>query len=74
MEVFDPLMQRTVVVLDTPPNDGLVISYSNSDFDDMIACENQLLDSSSARSFMQDEFRRSAQNLLEAGSVISVFC
>lgn len=74
MHIFEPNSGRTFVVLDTPPEDGMAISFSSSDFDDLIASENQHIDSSSARSFTQDLFRLSTENMLETGNVVSVFC
>ena len=74
MHTFDPNTGRTFVLLDTPPEDGMGIYFTASDFDDRIGSEHQIIDSSSARSFMQDEFRLSAENMLEYGTVISVFC
>ena len=74
MHVFEPNSGRTFVILDTPPEDAMTISFSSSDFDDIIASEGQHIDSSSSRSFMQDIFRISTENMLETGNVVSVFC
>lgn len=74
MHSFDPNSGRTIVVLDTPPEDTMAIYFSSADFDDQIAAEGQHIDSSSTRSFMQDEFRLATENMLESGTVLSVFC
>ena len=74
MHIFEPISGRTFVMLDTPPEDGMSITFSSSDFDDSIASIGQSIDSSSARSFNQDQFRMSSENMLETGVIISVFC
>ena len=74
LHIFEPNSGRTFVVLETPPEDGMPITFSSSDFDDLIGSEHQQIDSSSARSFTQDLFRLSTENMLETGNVVSVFC
>ncbi len=74
MHSFDPNTGRTFVVLDSFPEDGIPIAFSSADFDDSIASEGQSIDASSARSFTQDQDRMSAENMLDKGVVVSVFC
>ncbi len=58
-------------VLDTPPYDSLVISYTPSIASDVTASQVQLDSMSSAQSFMQSQFRAVAENMYDSGLVVS---
>ena len=74
MHIFEPNLQCNIVVLDTPPGDNLAISFATSDVDDKLAAETQMIERESAHSFTEVNFRRSAENQIESGAIISLFC
>ncbi|MBO4314044.1 MAG: hypothetical protein J5838_07085 [Desulfovibrio sp.] len=70
MNVYDPMMQRTVVIQDTPREDGLSLAFPPSEFSDVTAAAHQLESAASARSFMQDQWRVISQNMNEVANVV----
>ncbi len=73
MHTLDPSYQQTLYVLDDN-DDGMTINFGSSDYDDLLGSHTQQLDSSSARQYMQDQFRIVAENLQDAGTVLYIFC
>lgn len=71
MIFFDPAWGGLDVVQDTPPYDGLAISYLPSIVNDALAGQLQYDSQESARSYMQEQFRAAAENMYETGLVIT---
>ena len=70
---FDPAWLGLDVIQDSSPGDGLAVAYLPSIANDASAALDQLQSESSARSFMQDLFRSSAENMNNSGLVVSAW-
>lgn len=70
---FDPGWLGLDVIQDSSPGDGLAVSYLPSIASDVTGAVDQLQSESSARSFMQDTFRASAENMRDLGQVASAW-
>ena len=68
---FNPWWGGVDYVQDTPPYDGLCIEYVPSIANDYTAAFEQMQSMESAKSFMQAQFRRDAENMLDAGLIYS---
>lgn len=68
---FNPLWGGLDYIQDTPPGDGLAITFLPSVVNDSCAGALQLDSEASALSFMQDQFRASTENMYDSGLVIS---
>lgn len=73
MIALDPLWGGLDVVQDTPPGDTLAISFAPSIVSDVTAAVPQLDAQASVQSFMQDQFRASAENMYDSGLVVSTW-
>uniref|UniRef100_UPI002637E4B1 hypothetical protein n=2 Tax=uncultured Desulfovibrio sp. TaxID=167968 RepID=UPI002637E4B1 len=73
MIALDPLWGGLDVVQDTPPGDALAISFAPSIVSDVTAAVPQLDSQASVQSFMQDQFRASAENMYDSGLVVSTW-
>lgn len=71
MIAFDPIGQGLNVIQDSSPGDGLSIVYLPSIVSDVTGAVPQLESEASARSFMQDIFRLSTENMYDSGLVVS---
>lgn len=66
---FDPYWGGLDYTFDTPPGDGLAITYLPSLAHDITAGQLQLESEESVHSFMQTQFRMSAENMIGTGLV-----
>lgn len=73
MIAFDPFFGGLNVVQDTPPGDALGISFTPSIVSDVTAALPQLDSQASAQSFMEHQFRASAENMYDSGLVVSTW-
>lgn len=71
MIFFNPGWGGLDVVQDTPPADGMAITYLPSIVNDALAGQLQYDSQESTRSFMQEQFRAAAENMYESGLVVS---
>ncbi len=74
MTNLEPYTARDAYVLDTPPYDGMTITFRNADYDDMTASAHQWMDAMSAQAFMQEQWRSSAEQQLDRGLISSGYC
>lgn len=74
MTTLEPLIARDDYVQDTPPYDGFAITWRPSEYDDSTAAAHQWQDAMSAQSFMQDQWRNSAEQQLDRGMISSLYC
>ena len=65
MHILDPTYQQNMYIFDDN-EDGMSVMYGSSYYDDILGSEQQYLDSSSARQYMQEQFRIVAENLQDA--------
>ncbi len=63
MNVYDPMIQRTVVMEDTPPEDGHFLAFLPSEFSYNTASTDQSDSWASTRSFMQEQWNIIAKNM-----------
>lgn len=68
---FNPLWGGNDVIQDSPPYDGLAISFLPSIVNDALAGVPEADSAESVHSFMQSRFRATAENMYDAGLVIS---
>lgn len=68
---FNPYWGGLDYVQDSPPYDGLAISFTPSVVDDATAAMAQLDSESSVQSFMALQFRATAENMYDSGLVVS---
>lgn len=71
MIAFNPLWGGEDYIQDTPPHDGMAISFLPSIVNDVLGGIPQADSQSSAQSFMQTQFRMVAENMNDSGLVIS---
>lgn len=69
MLAFDPDFGGQNVIQDSPPFDGMAIVFVPSIVNDVTGSVPQLDSESSARSFMQIQFRMTAENMNDMGLV-----
>lgn len=68
---FDPYWGGLDYVQDSPPYDGLAISFAPSIVNDATAAVPQAESESSVLQFMQSQFRATAENMYDSGLVVS---
>lgn len=68
---FDPSWGGLDYIQDTPPEDGMAIVFLPSIANDALAGQLQAESESSARSFMQAQFRAAAENMRDSGLVFN---
>ena len=71
MTQYDPVSGLTLIILPGMPDDPGFITYYPSILSDGTAAADALLQEESAKSFMQTQWRLSAENLLGLGAVAS---
>jgi hypothetical protein len=71
MIVYDPVSQGNAVIQHAARDQVVVISYPPSVIVDGMAAVGQLTDSASTRSFMQDQWRAVAGNMLGLGALVN---
>ena len=71
MITFNPYWGGQDVIQESLPSDGLVIAFSPSIVSDVLGAVPQLDSQSSVQSFMQSQFRATAENMNDAGLVFS---
>ena len=71
MTYYDPASGLSVIVLPGSPGNPDFITYYPSIINDSTAAAEALLAEESAKSFMQTQWRLSAENLLGLGAVAS---
>lgn len=71
MIIFNPAWGGQDTIQDSAPYDGLVIHFVPSIMSDVLGAVPQLDSESSATSFMQTSFRAAAENMTDAGLIIS---
>lgn len=71
MTAFNPLWGGDEYIQDTPPYDGMSISFLPSIVNDSTAAQLQLDSQVSTQSFMESLFRISAKNMYDSGVVVS---
>lgn len=69
---FNPAWGGQDVVQDTPPYDGMGLAFLPSIASDVLGAVPQLDSESSARSFMEAQFRQVAENLNDVGLICAV--
>ena len=74
MNTLEPYIARDTYVQDSPPYDGLTITYRPSEYDDSTAAAHQWADAISAQSFTQEQWRMSADQQLDRGNVANGYC
>ena len=74
MNTLEPYIARDSFVQDTPPYDGLTITWRPSEYDDSTASAHQWMDAMSAQAFMQEQWRSSAEQQLDRGMIASGYC
>lgn len=68
---FNPYWGGQDYAQDTPPYDGFAITFLPSIVNDAVAGLLQADSEASAMSFMQNQFRASAENMYDSGLVVS---
>lgn len=66
MILFDPVWGGLDYTQDTPPYDGMAITFLPSIVNDQLAAQPQMESEASVRSFMQTQARAAAENMLES--------
>lgn len=71
MLAFNPGWGGQDVIQDSAPADGLAIAFLPSIASDVLGAVPQLEAEASASSFMREQFRQTAENMLDAGLIYS---